>query len=201
MFNLYRLTKNGGEVAQWFDAVDTTAGANVVEQVYPGYPGLVVVDGGIRSMVWGFPLAQTSRKTGRPLKPKPVNNTRADKLDTFFWRDSFEERRCLIPLEAFAEAEGERGKMTRTWITLPDRELFAVAGIWRESEEWGRSYSMIMTDANQQMSSVHDRMPVVLRGPEQWRRWQSGSTEEARSICIPYDGELCIDRTPERWAG
>ena len=48
MCNLYRLTKKAAEVAQWFDVADTTAGANVVEQVYPGYPGLVVADGGIR---------------------------------------------------------------------------------------------------------------------------------------------------------
>jgi hypothetical protein len=42
-------------------------------------------------MVWGFPLVLKG-KSGQPLKPKPCNNTRADKLDSFMWRYSFEER-------------------------------------------------------------------------------------------------------------
>ena len=81
-------------------------------------------------MVWGFPLALKG-KSGQPLKPKPVNNARADKLDSFIWRYSFAERRCLIAVTEFAEAEGERGAKTRTWFTLPDQPIFAVAGIWR----------------------------------------------------------------------
>ena len=56
-------------------------------------------------MLWGFPLAMKG-KSGQPLKPKPVNNTRADKLDSFMWRYSFQERRCLTPVTEFAEAEG-----------------------------------------------------------------------------------------------
>ena len=86
-------------------------------EVYPGYPGLVVANGELRSMTWGFPLVLKG-KNGQPLKPKPVNNARADKLDGFMWRYSFQERRCLIPVSAFAEAEGEKGAKTRTWFSL-----------------------------------------------------------------------------------
>src|SRR5690606_1938845 len=76
-------------------------------EVYAGYSGLIVANGELRSMVWGFPLALKG-KSGRPLKPKPVNNTRTDKLKSFMWRSSFEKRRCLIAVSAFAEAEGEK---------------------------------------------------------------------------------------------
>jgi putative SOS response-associated peptidase YedK len=92
-------------------------------------------------MTWGFPLTLKSKKTGLPLKPKPVNNTRADKLDSFMWRYSFVERRCLIPVTQFAEAEGEAGNKTRTWFALPDQPVFAVAGIWADTPEWGPAYS------------------------------------------------------------
>ena len=111
-------------------------GANFSSEVYPGYPGAVIVDGGARSMVWGFPLVLKSKRTGEPLKPKPVNNTRTDKLDSYMWRYSFAERRCLIPLTAWAEAEGPKGSKTRTILSLPNADLFAVAGIWRSSDEW-----------------------------------------------------------------
>jgi putative SOS response-associated peptidase YedK len=53
-------------------------------------------------------------KSGQPLRPKTVNNTRSDELTSPFWRDSFEHRRCLIPMNSFAEAEGKRGHKTRT---------------------------------------------------------------------------------------
>lgn len=130
MCNLYRMTKATAEVANLFNA---TVG-NFATEVYPGYPGLVVACGELRSMVWGFPLALKG-KNGQPLKPKPVNNARADKLDGFMWRYSFAERRCLIRVSAFAEAEGEKGSKTRSWFTLPDQDVFAVAGLWRDTPE------------------------------------------------------------------
>lgn len=162
MCNLYRMTKNHAEVANWFRAMDEIGGANLASEVYPSYPGAVIADGKAKSMVWGFPLVLKSKKTGEPLKPKPVNNARTDKLDSFMWRYSFEERRCLIPLTAWAEAEGAKGSMTRTWMSLPDEPLFAVAGIWRNTDEWGAAYSMVMTDAAGDATKVHSRMPVIL---------------------------------------
>ncbi len=58
---------------------------------------------------WGFPLSLTG-KSGQPLKPRPVKNTGADKLDSFMWRYSFAERRCLIPVTEFAERKGEKAR-------------------------------------------------------------------------------------------
>lgn len=197
MCNLYKVKSSHTEVADFFDANAEEFGANTAEEVYPGYPSMVVVDGRLRSMIWGFPLQRKGAK-GQPLKPKPVNNTRTDKLKSFFWRYSFEERRCLIPVSTFAEAEGPKGKMTRTWISLPDAPLFATAGIWRDTDEWGAAFSMLMTEANTQMAPVHNRMPVILPC-ESWGQWLGGSPGEAYDLCVPYTGELAIDRTDEPW--
>jgi len=196
MCNLYRMNRAIAEIASIFNA--TAEASNAPGDVYPGYPGLVVAEGRLRSMSWGFPLTLKSKKTGQPLKPKPVNNTRADKLDTFMWRYSFAERRCLIPVEAFAEAEGARGSMTRTWISLPDQPVMAIAGIWRDSDEWGPVYSMVMTEACVDMAGIHDRMPVIL-APGQQDHWLSGHAEDAFKLCQPYAGMLAIDRTNEPW--
>jgi len=136
MCNLYRLTKGIAEVARLFDAQPQT-GANFADEIYPGYPGLVIAAGQVGTMTWGFPLVLKSKKTGEPLKPKPVNNAREDKLNTPFWRDSFVRRRCLIPVTAWAEAEGPKGSMTRTWHALDGHDVFAVAGVWRKTAEWG----------------------------------------------------------------
>jgi putative SOS response-associated peptidase YedK len=198
MCNLYRMTKNKDEVAKWFDAIESLGGANFGEEVYPGYPGLVVAGGEVRQMSWGFPLVMTG-KSGQKLKPKPVNNARTDKLDSFFWRYSFEERRCLIPLTAWAEAQGAKGAKTRTWLSLPDSDLFACAGVWRDSDEFGLCYSMVMTDsAGSAAQDVHSRMPVLVR-PDDYERWVSAPPEEAKGLCRAWEGDLRIERTDQPW--
>lgn len=199
MCNLYRLHKPKAEVAKWFGAANELGGANFGEEVYPGYPGAVVADGALVTMNWGFPL-QTKGAKGQLLKPRPVNNTRADKLDSFFWRYSFEQRRCLIPLTAWAEAEGPKGGKTRTWLSLPDADLFACAGIWRDSDEWGRCYSMVMTNSAGAAAQCHDRMPVIL-SPGDYAVWTDGDPQAARALCQAWAGEVALDRTDQPWTG
>ena len=60
--------------------------------------------------------------------------------------------------------------MTRTWYSLPGDDPFAVAGLWRATEEWGDAYTMVMVESSPQMREVHDRMPVILP-PEAWPAW------------------------------
>lgn len=198
MCNLYRMTRGVDEIAQLFDALPER-GANFAEEVYPGYPGLVVDGGRARAMSWGFPLALRGRQ-GQNLKPKPVTNAREDKLASSFWRNSFEARRCLVPVSAWAEAEGTKGRMTRTWYSLPGGEAFAVAGLWRPTQEWGDAYTLVMVDGHWQMAEVHDRMPLIL-AKEDWDVWTSGEPEAALELCRIWQGDLQVDRTIERWAG
>lgn len=196
MCNLYRMRQSVAEVAALFrvnEGSDTNAGG----MVYPGYPGVVVTDT-VQTMTWGFPLTLRSKRTGEPLKPKPVNNARTDKLDSRMWSASFRERRCLIPVNAFAEAEGTKGAKTRTWFTLPDQETCACAGIWRDSAEWGPVYSMIMTDANDTVAPVHNRMPVILHR-DHWADWRTLPVPAAKALCVPYGGAMAVERTEDRW--
>ncbi len=197
MCNLYKLKASPAEIGDFFDAEVAGFSANMAGEVYPGYPTAVIAQGKLQSMNWGFPLQRKGAK-GQPLKPKPVNNTRTDKLKSYFWRASFEERRCLLPVSSFAEAEGAKGAMTRTWFADPDDNLLAMVGIWRNSDEWGQACSMIMTTANQQVAPVHNRMPVILRR-DQWAEWLGGTPHQAYDLCLPYTGELLINRSDEPW--
>jgi putative SOS response-associated peptidase YedK len=196
MCNLYKMTKTVDEVARLFGGFADPPG-NAGDTVYPGYPGYVVAEGRVRQMIWGFPLVLKG-KNGQPLKPKPVNNCRTDKLDSFMWHYSFQERRCLIPVSGFCEAEGEKGAKTRTWFSLPDEELFAVAGIWRDTPEWGPAYSMVMTEACSHVAGVHDRMPAILRRGD-WADWLNGPPDAAGLLCRPYEMGMTVLRTEEPW--
>jgi putative SOS response-associated peptidase YedK len=179
------------------------------EIVHPQSPGLVVKqENGQRvlaSMTWGFPLILADAKAraatkGVTAKPKPVNNARTDKLGSGFWsRWTDPAHRCLIPVKAYAEAVGTKGSMTEAWMTVPDQSVFAVAGIWRPSAEWGDCYSMIMTEATGNAAEVHSRMPVIL-SPDDHQRWIEQPISEAIKLCVPWAGELAIERTDRLWA-
>ena len=66
--------------------------------------------------------------------PRRVTNFRDDKTRaSTFWRESFEQRRCLVPVTSFAEPR-EITPATWHWFALQGevpRPLFAFAGIWR----------------------------------------------------------------------
>ncbi len=196
MCNLYRMTKGTAEVAGLFK-VEADPGANFAAEVYPGYPGLVIAEGCARVMNWGFPLVFKG-KQGQPLKPKPVTNARTDKLDTAFWRDSFMRRRCLIPVSQWAEPRGAAGRMVRSWYGLPVEDVFAVAGLWRQTAEWGAVYTMVMTASCAQMDDVHDRMPVILRR-EDWSQWIDSGPEQAFALCETWTDMLTAEHTDLRW--
>ena len=196
MCNLYRMTKGTAEVANLFK-VEPDLAANYAQEVYPGYPGLVVADGAALAMNWGFPLVLKG-KQGQPLKPKPVTNARDDKLQTSFWHDSFAKRRCLIPVSQWAEPRGPAGRMTRSWYSLPDRDVLTVAGLWRRTAEWGLCYTMVMADSSPQMADVHDRMPVIIE-PAEWEQWTTGSADDALALVRTWPGPLVADHTAHRW--
>ncbi len=172
-------------------------GANFAEEVYPGYPGIVTAGDQARVMNWGFPRVLTGKK-GQKLKPRPVTNARDDNLTSPFWRSSFEKRRCLIPVSQWAEPEGDEGRMTRSWYALPGDEPFAVAGLWRPTDIWGKCYTMVMVPACEQMAQVHDRMPVILRR-EDWTDWIEGSPEDAFALCRTWSEDLAFERTDVPW--
>lgn len=204
MCNLYTSRKSAAEIAAAFRAtipMDFNAGEG---EVYPGGQGLVVREAEgrriLQQMTWGFPLAQKSKKTGLPIKPKAVNNI-AD-LSSFMWRfvAPRPENRCLIPLTGFCEAEGEWGSKTRTWFSVKERPLFAWAGMWKQSDEWGAVYSGLMTDCNEVVRPVHNRMPVLLH-EEDYDRWLRGSLEDVIAFqerCFP-DEMTGMERTPDPW--
>ncbi|ASR50288.1 SOS response-associated peptidase [Blastomonas fulva] len=208
MCNLVTLKTSIAEVAQTFFARiggNTNASSG---DVYPGYQGFVIREENeerlLEAMTWGFPRHSVNRKTGKPNKPNPVNNARDDKLMSAhgMWKKWFTDTqyRCLIPFTAFAEAEGETGRMTKTWISVADQPLAAWAGLWRPSDEWGDCYTGVMVDATRELWHIHDRMPVILEADEH-DRWLHAPAAEAMAMLRQYPADrLRVDQTSEPWS-
>lgn len=173
------------------------------ETVHPREPGWVVRSHGdelvVEQMTWGFPVSLRGKK-GQLLKPKPVNNARFDKLGGF-WRQWAAEPsyRCLIPATRFAEAVGEPGQMTETWLSVRDQPIFAWAGLWRNTDDWGACYTGVMTDACIELEHIHDRCPVIL-DPADWHTWLTAPLPELDRFDQPLPVERFeVEQTASPW--
>ena len=85
------------------------------------------------SMHWGLIPHWTQDRAKLP----PMINARCETVATRpAYRDPFRARRCLILADGFYEWQPAVGLGRRKiphWISLPDREPFAMAGLW---DEW-----------------------------------------------------------------
>lgn len=202
MCNLYSNKMPPEAMRQMFDvpAARTELGnMPALRAIYPKYDApIVTFGGGDRSLVrahWGFLTPNKSKKTGNWLKPQAWNNARDDKIrSASLWRDSFVNRRCLIPATAYAEATG-RNPATFHWFNVKDAACFAFAGIWRhqkgtvgETEIDALVFSMITTSPNSLTAHYHTRMPLIL-APDQHDTWLRGDPDEAFSVLEPFPAD------------
>jgi putative SOS response-associated peptidase YedK len=114
-------------------------------------------------------------------------NARAETVATSgMFRDAFRKRRCLVPVDGFYEWHRE-GK-TRQPLTIfdPDGLPLALAGLWTgrqdpETGEWRRTFTVITTQPNDFMRSIHNRMPVII-APDQWALWLDPTPKDASEL-------------------
>lgn len=172
--------------------------------IWPKYeaPVVRIGRGGARELVmmrWGFLTPRVGKKTGNPIQPAVWNNARDDKLRlALLWRDSFLNRRCLIPGSAFREAKG-RSPATDYWFALEGddpRPPFAFAGLWREGQpgvdgEAGGwlTHTLVTTAANELVKPVHpNRMPAIL-DPADYETWLTGKPDDAAALLQPFPAD------------
>jgi putative SOS response-associated peptidase YedK len=83
------------------------------------------------------------------------------------FKNAFQKRRCLIPVDGFYEWQ-KSGKVKKPFsISLTSGEPFGLAGLyetWMSPEKQSiHTCTIITTEANELMQSIHDRMPVIVR--------------------------------------
>jgi putative SOS response-associated peptidase YedK len=84
------------------------------------------------------------------------------------FRSAFKKRRCLVLADGFYEWRKEADGKTKTpmYAQLKTGEPFAMAGLWEvwkaPTGESRRTCTVITTEPNELMSSIHNRMPVIL---------------------------------------
>ncbi len=96
------------------------------------------------------------------------------------FRKAFKARRCLILADGFYEWQKIDNGKQPYHVRMKDASPFAFAGLW---EIWNgdgdgiRTCAIITTEANDFMSEIHHRMPVILH-PDDYEMWLDPSFEE-----------------------
>ena len=217
MCNLYSMTAAREAVGRLFRISHNRAASFVpLDAIFPGHMAPVVRRAGdgereLVSLSWGFVLPQQGKA------PRRVTNVRDDKArSSGFWRDSFEQRRCLVPATAFCEPR-EIKPATWHWFALDgdharggrlptgesprasqseQRPVFAFAGVWRRWRGPVKKdgpvvdlevYAFMTTTPNALVSTInHERMPVLLDREEQFETWMSGTPDQAFEMVREY---------------
>jgi putative SOS response-associated peptidase YedK len=115
--------------------------------------------------------------------PKPLKelkaatfNARVETVtDKPMFRDAFRRTRCLIPASGYYEWQDTPEGKQPYYFTRRDGQPITFAGLWalwrdKQAGETVKSCAMIITDANDFVAEVHDRMPVILE-PDQFEPW------------------------------
>ena len=76
-----------------------------------------------------------------------------------------------------------------------DDSLLVMAGIWdvwkdQESDDWVKSYSVLTCAPNEEMTPIHNRMPLLFTSPEEWNAWLE--EEESKEYIEPL-----LEPTPD----
>ncbi|MBF2002054.1 MAG: SOS response-associated peptidase [Synechococcales cyanobacterium M58_A2018_015] len=111
------------------------------------------------------------------------------------FRAAFKRRRCLIVADGFYEWQATGRQKQPYYFCLPDRQPFALAGLW---EHWQSSLgdeiescTILTTAANDRLRPIHDRMPVILNR-SQYNLWldpQVQSADRLLPLLQPYPAE------------
>ena len=85
-----------------------------------------------------------------------------------------------MPADGFYEWVGSKNSRQPLFITLPDKDPFAFAGLWETWQDKAvyRSCTIITRASEGVLKEIHHRMPLVL-APEAYAAWlETGSPQE-----------------------
>jgi len=94
------------------------------------------------------------------------------------FRSAFRQRRCLILADGFFEWQKQAKGKQPFYFRQPSGQSFAFAGLWeswKDEEKVIHSCTILTTDANHLMTSVHNRMPVIIH-PADYETWIAPTT-------------------------
>jgi len=178
--------------------------------VAPTDEAYVVVQRAERRAVVAYRWGLIPHWADSPKVASRMFNARAETLTRSpAFSDALRRKRCLVPVDGFYEWQRLDGRRQPFTIGRADRRPLALAGLWSGWRDRSggavdgdggtavvRTFTIVTTRPNDQLASLHDRMPVVV--PERaWDLWLDpdiGDLAELRGLFEPTDEiQLRID--------
>ena len=166
--------------------------------IAPSQPVLAIPNDGTNTadfFIWGLiPMWAKDPSIGNRL----INARGETIAEKPSFRGSFKHKRCLILADGFYEWKASPVKKTKTpyFIHMKDRSPFAFAGLWDawESPDGSsiRTCTIITTEPNELMATLHNRMPVILH-PRDHAKWLDAShqtPENLLTLIKPYPADV-----------
>lgn len=194
MCGRFSLTVDLGELAGRFEFDGDWDAFERRYNIAPTQDVLTVVGGPRRGgyMRWGLIPSWAKDKS---MGSRMINARAETVVEKPSFRNALRRRRCLILADGFYEWQRVGADRRPMRIVMLSGEPFAFAGLW---ETWRDpqgevipSCTIITTTANDILSPIHDRMPVILRR-ELENFWLDGSVDDPdalTSVLAPYDEE------------
>ncbi|MHC1708834.1 MAG: SOS response-associated peptidase [Methanomassiliicoccales archaeon] len=144
----------------------------------------IIVNGeakSVKMMRWG--LVPHWAK-GEEFGLKLINVRSESAMDKPMFKPLLNRQRCLVPATGFYEWQKQATRKRPYHIRVRDQEYFAMAGIY---DTWSKdgselvTFSILTTAANEAISPIHDRMPVILR-PDRESDWVSKDVLSADAL-------------------
>lgn len=147
----------------------------------------------IKAMNWGVSMTIKGAK-GQPVI-KRVPNARDDKVWTsYLWKNLVPKQRVLVPVNGFYEWKRDNKKLLQAYHITPSfGSAMLLAGIYKQPTEGRAELSIITTAANDAMSHIHHRMPVILSSQNEAMAWiQEADRESLTALMQPADNDTLI---------
>ena len=135
----------------------------------------------IQYLTWGL-IPYTSRD-GRN-DGKLINARKEGIAGSSSFRMPIRKRRCLVLADSYYVWKKIDEEIKPYRVILEDGEIMAMAGVWDiwfEKDYAIKSFSIITTTANKEISLISTRMPLILKSKEIQQEWL-GEIELARIL-------------------
>jgi putative SOS response-associated peptidase YedK len=207
-------TSNPERIAAYFDATAAVDSLGENFNVAPTQDIYAVVDRAdgqrtVEAFHWGL---IPSWAKDRKIASRMINARSETLAEKPAFKGLLAKKRCLIPMDGFYEwktgdSDGRlnaKGKPLKQpmFIHRVDGQPLAVAGLWTAwkdpedpEQRWLQSATVVTTSANDLMSEVHDRMPVMIPA-DRWAEWLDPANHDLEALSTLFaarnDGDLTM---------
>jgi len=173
------------DVADYFNVDQPSFDIDPSYNVAPTQEIIIINNRGVKQIVkchWGFvPSWAKDLSVGNDM----INARAETAAEKRSFKAAFRKQRCLIIANGFYEWQKDKKRKVPVYISLKSGKPFGFAGlynVWVSPE--GKKIctcTIITTEANDLLSTIHDRMPVIIPRDKE-DLWLDPSTEDIDAL-------------------